>query len=89
MNNVDFPESNTNMHAPQGMTEEQVATCRAYVGKIADGQHKGMIQSITAWKPTEADLDRLMAGGVVYFQCLGRLPPHFLTTDFKEAINPA
>jgi hypothetical protein len=89
MQNVDFPESNTNMHAPAGMTEEQVGTCRAYVGKLEEGNNAGMIQSITAWKPTEEDLDRLIGGGVVYFQCLGRLPPHFLTTDFKEAINTA
>jgi hypothetical protein len=87
MENIDFPESNTNMHAPAGMTEEQVKTCRAYVAQIKEGEYAGMIQSVTAWKPTEADLDRLIAGGAVYFQCLGRLPPHFLTTDVKEAIK--
>lgn len=86
MTPVDPPEYNTTFGAPDGMSEAQVQTIRAFAGEIPrGGALDGALFVVVAWKPTLEELEALNGGGLVYISCLGGLPPHFLTTDFEAA----
>lgn len=72
--------------APQGMSLSQVGNIHAYRGTVRDcGGLDGADFVVTAWKPTPEDLKRLNEGGQVYLSVLGGLPPHFLSTSFRES----
>lgn len=57
-----FPESNTVMRRPAGMTEEQCADIHAYT----NGQ-----QVITCWRPTPEELVKLNLGEPVWLSLMG------------------
>lgn len=80
-----FRGANAKFGPPEGLDESQVMTIPAYKGAITYGNLDGEEFVTVAWKPTEADLIRLMAGELVYLSCVGGLPPHFLTTRLDEA----
>ena len=84
-----FPEANVSLGAPEGLTETQVMTIPAYVGEVVGGSVDGVRLVVVAWRPTAAELEDLNNGGEIYLSCIGGLPPHFLTTKFKEAVKPA
>lgn len=71
------------------MHENQVATIHAYSTEAAQGSCDGTPMVVTAWKPTAQEMADIASGTVVFLTCLGGLPPHFLTTRFEQAINPA
>lgn len=71
------------------MTESQVRTIPAHWAEITQGSCDGVEVVITAWKPSPDELAELNRGGLVYFSCIGGLPPHFLTTDFQTARSVA
>lgn len=71
------------------MTDEQVKVIHAYRGEVKVGSVDGSQLVVTAWKPTEEELKDLNDGGSVFLSFIGGLPPHFATTRFEQAINPA
>lgn len=93
------PRYNAVFNAPEGMDHTQVFSIHAYKNAVAPGftQHvfggevppgsslDGAPFVVTAWKPTQEELDELNRGGSVYLSCLAVLPPHFLTTDWMIA----
>jgi hypothetical protein len=84
-----FKEANTTFGPPEGYAEEQVHSIQAFVGQVKTGSVDGANQIITAWQPSVQDIENMIAGKPIYLSCLGVLPPHFLTTDFEQARNPA
>lgn len=86
---TDFPGTNRFFGPPPDMDSKQVAVIHAHCGVVDRGSCEGSPMVITAWKPDEQDLRRLNAGEPVFVTFLGGLPPHMLTTNFKEAKNPA
>lgn len=86
---VNFPESNCVFGPPSDLDESQVMRIHGYKGQVKGGSCDGCEMVIVAWKPTQVELDELNAGGCIYLECLGGLPPHLLATNFKQASNPA
>ncbi len=84
-----FPEANTSFKAPPDLHENQVATIPAYCGPIPGGSMDGERMIVVAWVPTTEELNDLNEGAPVFLTVIGGLPPHFLTTDFRNATNPA
>lgn len=89
MNPVNFPESNARFGPPSDLTEEQCKTIFAFMSEVTGGSVDGANMVVTAWKPTPEELEELNAGNPVFLSCLGGLPPHYLTTNFQNATNPA
>jgi hypothetical protein len=89
MISTNFPEANATFGPPNGMSEEQVNCIKAYLGYVGGGSCDGSTIVVTAWKPSPEELTDLLAGKPVFLTCLGGLPPHCLTTDFKQAISLA
>ncbi len=84
-----FPEANATFRPPTDLEESQCRTIHAWQGTIERGSCEGVPLTVTAWKPSETELAELNAGKPIFLSCLGGLPPHFLTTDFVSATNPA
>lgn len=40
-------------------------------------------------QPTEDEIRQIVLGAPIFLTCLGGLPPHFITTNFQQATNPA
>ena len=70
------------------MGEQQAATISAYVGEIKGGTCDGASIVVVAWMPTMDELSEIIQGNPIYLSGIGGLPPHFLTTDFQQAIRP-
>jgi hypothetical protein len=86
MMNYDEPDIvNTVYGTPEGLEESQVAPLPAFKGVVPTGNMEGSRFIVVAWKPTDEDIKRIFDGGKVYLTCIGILPPHFVSTDFKEA----
>ncbi len=84
-----FEQANRQYGPPPSLTEGQCRTISAHVCEAANGSVDGAFMVVTAWKPNERELAALNAGQPVFLTCLGGLPPHFITTSFQEATNPA
>jgi len=84
-----FPEANRTFGPPPGYAESQIVPIKAFVGRVGVGSVDGDPLVVTAWQPTAAELEALNAGAPVFCSFIGGLPPHFLTTNFREATNPA
>lgn len=89
MTPITFPEANASFKAPSDLHENQVATIMAYFGPIPGGSMDGEKMVVVAWKPSPDELAALNSGAPVFLTTLGGLPPHFITTDFASATNPA
>lgn len=89
MTPVNFPQSNAHFSPPPDLEESQCHTIHAWQGVVERGSCEGSRLVVTAWQPTQAERAAIAAGHPVFFSCLGGLPPHFLTVDFKQATNPA
>jgi hypothetical protein len=89
MTSTDFPQSNKVFGPPAGMTEEQVRSMPAYVGETQVGSCDGSTCVIVAWQPDDREREAIANGSPIFLTCIGSLPPHFLTTNFAEANNPA
>jgi hypothetical protein len=83
-----FPESNVAFGPPADLEESQVLTIHGWRGH-AGGSCDGIELVVVAHLPTPEDLARLNAGEPIFISMLGGLAPHFLTTRFVEATNPA
>ena len=89
MNPTDFPESNILFGPPGDLVESQCMTIFAYACTVVGGSVDGSKLVVTAWLPTAEELLQLNAGKPIFISFLGGLPPHFLTTEFSQAISPA
>lgn len=89
MRSVDFPEANKTFGPPADLTEEQCRAIRAHVAPVAGGSIDGAHIIVVAWKPSQEELLELEAGNPVFLTCVGSLPPHFITTSFREATHTA
>ncbi len=86
----DFPESNIRFGPPPDLSDSQCGAIHAYQGQVQQGSVEGAPVIVTAWKPDARELAALNAGAPVYLSMLaGGLAPHFLSTSFAEAANPA
>lgn len=66
-----FDESNITLGPPEGMTEDEVHSLRAY---------KGFGQVITCWKPTVEELLEIQQTGRVWLRVMGdTMPPAALS----------
>lgn len=84
-----FPEANAHFGPPPGLDEAQVKTVAAYCGPIPRGSLDGEKLVVVAWRPSQAELAELNAGGLIYMTSIGGLPPHYLSASFAAAIDPA
>lgn len=87
MTPTDLPETNAQFGAPKGMMESQVATIRAFWGEIDQGPLEGSEFVVTAWQPSPEEVAAINAGAPIFLTTMGGLPPHLLTTSFREATN--
>lgn len=84
-----FAEANTRFGPPSDLVESQCSTIWAYRGVVSGGSVDGCDFVVTAWKPSAEELKQLNAGNPVFLSCIGGLPPHFITTDFQQAVKPS
>ena len=89
MNPVKFPQANCRFGPPPDMSEAQVQTIYAYKDEAKKGSCDGSQMVVVAWKPDAHEIERINAGCPIFLTVLGGLPPHFITTDFRKAVNPA
>jgi hypothetical protein len=90
MSPAEFPQANTKFGPPPDLDGANVGSIRAFKGTINSGSLEGYPVVVVAWKPSEADMERLTNGGLVYLQMVGGgLAPHLLSTTFEEAVNPS
>lgn len=89
MTSVNFPEANATFKAPPGLDEKQVHTCHAFLGQVNGGSMDGTQMVVVAWKPSREEALKIRSGKPIFLTVMGGLPPHMLTTSFKEATNPA
>lgn len=71
-----FDWSNAAYGPPEGMTEEQVQTIFAYHGVDRAYDCKRVV---SCWKLTKEELEEVNRTGRIWLNCLGGLPPHFIT----------
>ncbi len=88
MTPVTFPEANAHFGPPPGVADTQVVPIHAYSGVIDRGSMEGAQIIVTAWAPDADELARLNAGARIFLTFIGGLPPHMITTDFRQAIAP-
>lgn len=84
-----FNEANAVYGPPADLDESQCQSIPAYQGTVLGGSVDGCKVVVVAWKPCEGDLERIMLGYPIFISMMGGLAPHFLTTDFQQATNPA
>jgi hypothetical protein len=84
-----FPEQNAIYGPPPDLEESQCRSIFAWHGQAMRGSCEGAKLIVVAWKPDERELEALIAGRPVFLSMLSGLMPHFLTTNFQEATNPA
>lgn len=84
-----FHQANSHYGPPQGMSDKQVGTIPAFQGVIQSGSCAAHPVVVVAWRPSPTELAELVSGKPVFISMLGGLTPHFLTTDFTAALNPA
>lgn len=89
MTPVRFAEANAIFGPPEGMTEHQVRRVPGYIGETLVGSCDGMKLVIVAHLPDERDKAAIAAGAPIFLTMVGGLAPHFLSTNFAEANNPA
>lgn len=89
MTSTNFAQANSTFGPPPDLTDTQCNTIYAYQGRVERGSVEGSPIVVVAWKPDARELARIAAGEPIFLSCLGGLPPHFLSTSFAEAANPA
>lgn len=84
-----FKEANCTFGPPAEMTDTQVRPIRGYLGTVETGSVEGSQIVVVAYRPSEDEIQALLMGAPIFVSMMGGLAPHFLTTDFKSAINLA
>lgn len=80
-----FPQSNIVYGPPKGLDESQVASIHAYETEVQRGNLDGVKLTITAWQPSNRELNDLLLGRPVFLSFIGGLPPHYVCTSFEDA----
>jgi hypothetical protein len=70
MHFVDFPGTNHSFGKPQEMRDDQCGTLRVKRGFTDVGGDVYPVNT-SGWKPSEEDLARLNAGGLIYLNIFG------------------
>lgn len=86
---TDFPEANCRFKAPTGLSETQVLTIAAYSAQLHRGSLDGSDVCVLAWVPTPEELEDIKAGKPIYVSMIGGVLPHYVCTNFQQAINCA
>ena len=89
MNPINFKEANTKFGPPKELAESQCLTIPAHVTRAHGGSVDGAEIVVVAWEPTAEERERIITGSPIFISMIGGLSPHYLTTSFSEAINPA
>lgn len=89
MNPTKFPQANAVFKTPPDLDESQCGEISAFVHIIRGGCVDGAHQTVVAWQPSEKEIADIVAGKPIFLSVLGGLPPHYLSTDFQSATNPA
>ncbi len=89
MHPTNFAQGNINFGPPSDLDESQCGTIRAFLGKAHGGSMDGCDIVVTAWQPSAEDIAAIQRGEPIFLTCIGGLPPHFLSTDFRTATHPA
>lgn len=78
MEACNFPESNSVLGPPQGLTEEEVYSLNVWQGLNSDK----IPITISCWKLTQEEIDHLLKGGRLWLHIFGGgMPPVGLTTQ--------
>lgn len=79
MEPTNFAESNSVLGPPKGMTEDEVRSLSCF----RDGK-----ATISCWKPTEKDLQRLKETGQLWLIHMSpSMPPVEVTTEYPFVVN--
>jgi hypothetical protein len=87
MNFVDFPGTNHEFGKPQGIRDDQCGTLRVHRG-VTDVGGDMIPISRSGWKPSEEDLARLNAGGLIYLDVFGMGHPMVSVNTEEREIKP-
>lgn len=91
MNFVNFPESNLNLGAPEGLTEDQVLTIPALKQDYYfEGDQRPHDSFTVCLQPSEEDRQAIAEGRPIFIRTIGLFPPMLaftLNADGSE-INP-
>ena len=85
MHPVDFEGSNITLNKPEGWTDEQCQSIKAWHGIDAVGN----VGFLTAWTPSEKDLEALNAGRPLFMKTVseGFAPVALFTFDSSDNPN--
>lgn len=89
MTPVKFDQCNVRYGPPEGLAESQVRTIDAFRSEVQTGSMEGSQMTVVAYRPTQQEVEQLQEGGLIYITFMGGLPPHFPSTSFVQATNPA
>lgn len=84
-----FHQCNTTFGPPSDLAESQCHSIPAYLGQVKGGSVDGSTIVIVAWQPSDEQRYAIAQGGPIFLSMIGGLAPHFLSTNFAEANNPA
>ncbi len=89
MKGVEFPEANCRFGPPPDLDESQCYTIPGFRGIVERGSVEGSAFVVVCHAPTPEERAAIAAGAPIFVTMMGGLAPHFLTTNFAEAINLA
>jgi hypothetical protein len=89
MSPTNFSQANCLFGPPKDLEESQCKKIPAFVHQIKKGSIDGATQCVVAWIPDRQDIERILQGQPIFLSVMGGLPPHYLSTSFEEATNPA
>lgn len=88
MTPTDFEHSNCIFGPPKDLEKSQCMSIHAYSGQVLGGSVDGSHVVVVAWRPNEQELKDIAKGKPIFISMMGGLAPHFLTTNFNQAITP-
>lgn len=89
MTPAEFEQANKEFQPPQGMDSSQCSPIRVFVGQAEGGSCDGIPIVVSAWKPSDDELEEMINGQPVFITFVGGLPPHTVSTKFDRAVRPA
>jgi hypothetical protein len=81
MQPTDFPESDAELQKPDDMSDDECGRLPVAVGTRHEGKYPCIV---SAFKPTDEEIDTLVNGGTIYLHVLGTgMPPVRLSTEIE------
>lgn len=85
MKPITFEEVNVpEFGKPKDWDESKQGDCHALPAYVGDCGHPGQTFVITAWMPSEKDMENFKRGQPVFLQCYGGMPPVNLYTVSED-----